>query len=213
MVSTTKIGSIVVIAGFGLGISASVAEKFASLGYKIAFLSRTQAKLDSAAANLSAAHNISAKGFAVDLADPQAVLAVLDVIRKELNGTIGILFWNPDGKIQSIFDLTADTLNSNVISWMILLPIAVLVTGAGLALENDVSARLARAASVAISMAAQRKAVHILHFALKEKGVYVGEVTVLDVVKGTRFDDDGTATLTPESIADQFAELEFKREV
>ena len=61
---------------------------------------------------------------------------------------------------------------------------AVLVTGAGLALETDETA--AAAASVAqgmanlvVAKAAQRKLVHIMHKALAPDGIYVAEVTVL----------------------------------
>ncbi|KAJ3099652.1 hypothetical protein HK100_004852 [Physocladia obscura] len=229
MAPTTKTDSIVVIAGYGPGISASVARKFASLGYsKIALLSRTQTKLDAAAAELVATHKITAKGFAVDLADPPAVQSVLAAVRDDLAGTIGVLFWNPFGQGQGIFDLTAETLNNNIALSVTSLVLAVqkiaddlaanngaiLVTGGSLSLENDGSAQLAvdwNVATLAISKAAQRKAVHVLHFALKGKGIFVGEVTVHEIVKGTDFDAAGTATLTPESVADKFSELESKR--
>ncbi|KAJ3115905.1 hypothetical protein HK100_001209 [Physocladia obscura] len=230
MAPTTKTDSIVVIAGYGPGISASVAKKFASLGYtKIALLSRRQTKLDAAAAELVATHNISAKGFAVDLSNPTAVQTVLAAIREDLAGTIGVLFWNPYGKPQGIFDLTAEGLDNNIASSVTSLVLAVqrivddlaanngavLLTGAGLSLENDTFVQMTvdwNAATQAISKAAQRKTVHILHFALKPKGIFVGEVTVLESVKGTPFDVAQTATLTPEAVANKFAELESKRD-
>ncbi|KAJ3141462.1 hypothetical protein HK100_006472 [Physocladia obscura] len=229
MAPTANTNSIIVIAGYGPGISASVARKFASLGYtKIALLSRTQTKLDTAAAELVATYNITAKGFAVDLADPPAVQTVLATVRENLAGTIGILFWNPGGNAKGIFDLTVETFGNDIASKVTSLVLAVqkivddlaanngavLVTGGRLSLESDESAQLAvdwNAGTLAIGKAAQRKAVHILHFALKGKGVFAGEVTVLEIVKGTSFDAAKTATLSPESIADKFAELESKR--
>jgi 2-keto-3-deoxy-galactonokinase len=62
----------------------------------------------------------------------------------------------------------------------------VLVTGGGLALENDAMAAAAAnwgIASLGIAKAAQRKLVHVMHAALAKDGIYVAEVTVLGGVR------------------------------
>jgi hypothetical protein len=59
---------------------------------------------------------------------------------------------------------------------------------------------------VAVSKAAQHKLVGLLHQKLKGDGVYVGEVVVLGMVKGTAF-DQGNATLEPSAIADRFWQI------
>jgi len=58
--------------------------------------------------------------------------------------------------------------------------------------------------------AAQHKTVGLLHEKLKPKGVYVGEVVVLGLVKGTAF-DQGNATIEPAAVAERFWELSQKR--
>ncbi|KAJ3070801.1 hypothetical protein HDU98_006190, partial [Podochytrium sp. JEL0797] len=50
-------------------------------------------------------------------------------------------------------------------------------------------------------------------FNMKQKGVYVGEVTVMNVVRGTAVVPDSVPTIKPEDIAEKFAEIEAKRDV
>jgi hypothetical protein len=63
----------------------------------------------------------------------------------------------------------------------------VLVTGGGLALEQDDMAAAAASwglVTLGVAKAAQRKLVHIMHKALAADGIYVGEVTVMGGVSG-----------------------------
>ena len=86
---------------------------------------------------------------------------------------------------------------------------AVLVTGGGLAFYDpkmDAMAVSWSAAGLAIGKAAQHKAVGVLHQRLARENIYVGEVVVLGMVKGTAF-DAGNATLEAASIAEKFWEL------
>jgi hypothetical protein len=86
---------------------------------------------------------------------------------------------------------------------------AVLVTGGGFAFYDpniDAAATGWSAMGLAVGKAAQHKTVGLLHQKLKSDGVYVGEVVVLGLVKGTAF-DSGNATLEPSAIADKFWEL------
>jgi hypothetical protein len=82
---------------------------------------------------------------------------------------------------------------------------AVLVTGAGMALEDDFWTQLGvQNTTYAVAKAAQRKLVHVLHKGLQPDGIYVAEVTVKAAVRGTLSDPQGLAPLTPEAIADTF---------
>ena len=62
------------------------------------------------------------------------------------------------------------------------------------------------AAGLAIAKAAQHKTVGLLSKALESDGVYVGEVVVTGLVKGTAF-DSGNATLEASTIADRFWQI------
>jgi hypothetical protein len=86
---------------------------------------------------------------------------------------------------------------------------ALLVTGGGFAFYDpsvDSAAVQWGAAGLAIAKAAQHKTVGLLSKALQGDGVYVGEVIVTGLVKGTAF-DTGNATIEASTIADKFWEL------
>jgi len=201
-----------------------VATHFGKEGFQLALLSRTQAKLDTAVAEFEKT-GVTAKGFSVDLSLPSKVAETLKAVSSTF-GPIVILFWNPYGAIRPILELKAEELNSefNLTTTSLVIAVqtvlhdleshkgksAVLVTGAALGLDNAEAAQIAvawGAGTISIAKAAQRKAVHMLHYALKPKDIFVGEVTVLEAVKGTAFDSQKTATLTSEAIAAQFVKL------
>ncbi|KAJ3117709.1 hypothetical protein HDU96_005839 [Phlyctochytrium bullatum] len=216
---------VIVVAGYGPGISNGVAAKF-SKTHKVALLARTQEKLDKAAKDLSAS-GATVKGFAVDLSDPTAVKKTISDIRTSF-GTIDILFWNPSPAGALLLNSTPEQLHSSfnlqVVSLVAAVQAAlddlkankgaVLVTGGGLSLENEyvVKTTVEWNFSTTVSgKAAQRKTVNLLNEELKSHGVYAGEVTVLGAVKGTPF-DNGSATITSEAVAEKFNELYTKRD-
>ncbi|HEY5957902.1 MAG TPA: hypothetical protein VIV60_15170, partial [Polyangiaceae bacterium] len=63
-----------------------------------------------------------------------------------------------------------------------------------------------KSAGVAIAKAAQHKTVGLLRETLAAEGIYVGEVVVANLVKGTA-SDNGKATLDPKDIAEEFWRL------
>eukprot|EP00878_Enallax_costatus_P010990 GHUV01011478.1.p1 GENE.GHUV01011478.1~~GHUV01011478.1.p1 ORF type:complete len:252 (+),score=66.34 GHUV01011478.1:1310-2065(+) len=225
MDSQTKV---VVIAGYGTGISAAVARRFGRDGYKVALISRTQARLDQAVADLSKA-GITAKGYACDLADAALVKRTVAAIQQDL-GPINILHYNAYVAVPArLMDITPqqlqDQYNVQVTGLIVAVQAAhpdlmatrgaVLVTGGAFALETDTSAQMAvdwGAAGFASAKAAQRKMVHVLHKGLAADGIYAAEVTVRGVVRGTQVDPEGKAGLTPESIAEQFWVLSQQRD-
>ena len=67
--------------------------------------------------------------------------------------------------------------------------------------------------TLAVSKAAQRKLVHILAKTLASEGIYVAEVTVAGMVKGSAIDPEGKkGTLTADEVAEEFMQLLNRRD-
>ena len=212
-----------VIAGFGTGISAAVAERFGREGFSLALVARQADRLAEGVKAL-AAKGIRAEAFPADLADPVAVKTVVGQIRAKL-GPVTVLHWNAyaaaagdlltadAASLRALFDIPVTSL---VIAVQGLLPdlvtakgaAAVLVTNGGLGLLDpavDAMAVTWNAMGLAVANAAKHKAVRLLAAKLAPQGVYVGEVVVLQSVKGTAW-DNGSATLEASAIAARFWE-------
>jgi len=216
----------IVICGYGVGISDAVARRFAKEGYKVAIVARNAERLNGAAEKLIA-DKIEAKAFACDVGDVQAVQKLIADVRANL-GPIKILHWNAytggagDLKTASAEDLRGVlnvTVHGLLAAVQAALPDlkaqsgALLVTGGGFAFYDpavDAAATQWGAQGLAIGKAAQHKAVGLLSKSLQSEGVYVGEVVVTGLVKGTAF-DSGNATLDASTIAEKFWQLYRER--
>ncbi len=216
----------IVVCGHGPGISDAVARKFGGEGYAVAIVARNAERLARAEAKL-AAEGIAAKAFPCDLGDPKAVRALIGSVRASL-GPIGVLHWNAYGNgggdltktstedLRSVLDVAVHGLVAAVQESLPDLRAAkgaVLVTGGGLsAYDPKVDAMAVEwgAMGLAIAKAAQHKTAGLFHAKLAGDGVYVGEVVVLGLVKGTAF-DSGHATLEPSAIADKFWDMAQRR--
>ena len=64
-----------------------------------------------------------------------------------------------------------------------------------------------KAMGLALANAAKHKLVGLLAQRLKGDGVYVGEVMVAGVIKGTRFDSGASDAITASTVAEKFWEL------
>lgn len=87
------------------------------------------------------------------------------------------------------------------------------VTNGGLGLYDPQVDALAvewGAQGLAVANAAKHERVGLLPKRFEADGIYVGEVVVLSLVKGTPF-DNGSATLEPSRVADKFWELYRQR--
>ncbi|HET7545286.1 MAG TPA: SDR family NAD(P)-dependent oxidoreductase [Polyangiaceae bacterium] len=218
----------IVICGYGVGISDAVARRFAKEGYKVAIVARNAERLSAAAQKLSA-EKIEVKAFACDLGDVDAVRKLIADVQNSL-GPIKVLHWNAyargagDLKTAATDELRA-VLDVSVHGMLAALQAALpdlksqrgalLVTGGGLAFyEPAVNAAATQwgAQGLAVGKAAQHKTVGLLSKSLQPDGVYVGEVVVTGLVKGTAF-DSGNATLEPSTIAEKFWELYRARDV
>ena len=218
----------IVICGYGVGISDAVARRFAKEGYRVAIVARNAERLNGAAQKL-AAQNIEVKAFPCDVGDVDAVKKLIADVQASF-GPIKVLHWNAytrgagDLKTASADDLRAVlnvTVHGLLATVQAVLPDlkaqrgALLVTGGAFALYDsavDAAATQWDAQGLAIGKAAQHKTVGLLSKSLHAEGVYVGEVVVSGVVKGTAF-DSGNATLEAGTIADKFWELYRARDV
>jgi NADP-dependent 3-hydroxy acid dehydrogenase YdfG len=212
----------IVVCGHGPGISHAVAQRFGREGHPVAIVARNAERLSAAERGLGDA-GVRAKAFACDLGKPEAVEKLVADVREAL-GPIGVVHWNAYARgagdlttakvdeLRSVLDVTVHGLLTAVQAALPDLKAekgAVLVTGGGFAFYDpniDAAATSWGAMGLAVGKAAQHKATGLLHQKLKSEGVYVGEVVVLGLVKGTAF-DSGNATLEPAAIADKFWEL------
>ena len=218
----------IVICGYGVGISDAVARRFGKEGYRVAIVARNAERLNSAAQKLSA-DKIDVKAFACDVGDVDGVRKLVADVQSTL-GPIKVLHWNAytsgagDLKTAGADELRAVlnvTVHGLVAAVQAALPDlkaqkgALLVTGGGFAFYDpavDAAATQWGAQGLAIGKAAQHKTVGLLSKSLQPEGVYVGEVVVTGLVKGTAF-DSGNATLEASTIAEKFWQLYRDRSV
>jgi NAD(P)-dependent dehydrogenase (short-subunit alcohol dehydrogenase family) len=215
----------IVIVGFGTGISTAVAEKFGAEGFSVAIVARNEAHLAAGVSALSA-KGIAAAAFAADASDPAAVRAALGKVRAKL-GPIAVVHWNAYGgaeagdlattdpaAVRGVFDVAVIGLLAAVQETLPDLKAAkggaVLVTNGAfgeLGEQMDAYAVGMKSMGVALANAAKHKLVGLLSQRLKDDGVYVGEVMVAGVIKGTRFDNGASDTIKASTVADKFWEL------
>lgn len=213
----------IVVCGYGSGISDGVARKFGAEGFQVALVARSKDKLDKAATELRD-QGIDARAFPTDLADAGAVKKMLGDVRNAF-GPISVVHYNgytfgagdltqsDPQELRNVLDVAVHGL---LITLQETLPDlkaqqgAFLVTGGGFAFYDsgaDAMAVQFNAMGIAVSKAAQKKMVGLLHQKLKPEGVFVGEVVVQGIVKGTAFDAAGQATLEPSAVGDKFWSL------
>jgi NAD(P)-dependent dehydrogenase (short-subunit alcohol dehydrogenase family) len=216
----------IVVCGHGPGISDAVARKFGREGFQVAIVARSKERLEQAAKALTSA-GIKAQAFPCDLGNPEAVDEMLQQVRGSL-GSITVLHWNaytggagdlvtaPLEELRRVVDVGVFGLISSVQDAMPDLKAnagAVLVTNGGFGFFDpraDEAGVKFGAMGLSVANSARHKVVRLLNLRLAREGVYVGEVMINGMVKGTAF-DNGHATLEPSAIADRFWELYQKR--
>lgn len=213
----------ILVCGYGPGISTAVAEKFGSEGFSVALVARNQEKLDAAAKALSQ-KGVKAAAFATDLSDPAQAAKLVERVRGSL-GPVSVIHWNAyaggagdllaagAAEIRTVLDVATTSLLATI---QAALPDlrkgeqpAVLVTNGGFGkIDPNVDAVGVQYGAMGLSMAnaAKDKLVGLLSKKLEADGVYVGQVTVLGMVKGTAF-DSGNATVDPRTVAEKFWSL------
>jgi NADP-dependent 3-hydroxy acid dehydrogenase YdfG len=217
----------IIVGGFGPGISNAVAERFGKEGFTVALVARTEDKLQAGVQRLKAS-GITAAAFPADLSDPASIDKMVATVRSKL-GPISVLHWNAysgsagdflsakPAEIRGVLDLPVvglmAALQASLPDLRTQKDAALLVTNGGLGLYDPQMDALAvewGAQGLAVANAAKHKLVGLLSKRLKGDNIYVGEVVVLSLVKGTPF-DNGSATLEPSRVADRFWELYRQR--
>ena len=215
----------IVIVGFGTGISTAVAEKFGLEGFSVAVVARNEAHLAAGVAALSA-KGVTAAAFAADASDPAAVRAALGKVRAKL-GPITVIHWNAYGgteagdlattdpaAVRGVFDVAVIGLLAAVQEALPDLKDAkdgaVLVTNGAfgeLSEQMDAYAVSMKSMGVALANAAKHKLVGLLSQRLRDDGVYVGEVMVAGMIKGSAWDRGASDAIKASTVADKFWEL------
>lgn len=208
----------ILVCGHGPGISDAVARRYGAAGYAVAIVGRNAERLEKAALAMREA-GLNARAFACDLGDAAAVTRLVAAVAESLP-PIAILHWNayamgaPDltvapGALRGLFDVGVHGLLAALEAALPSLEAtrgAVLVTGGGLGADDPKVNAMAvgwGAMGLAVVKATQHKLVGLLSAKLSDRGVYVGEVIVTGLVKGTAW-DNGSATLAPETVAERF---------
>jgi NADP-dependent 3-hydroxy acid dehydrogenase YdfG len=217
---------VVLVCGHGPGISDAVARRFGKEGYAVAIVARNADRLASAASALRDV-GVDAKAFPCELGDEKAVKKLVSDVRSQL-GPIAVLHWNayagaagdlltaPAAELKTVLDVCVNGLVAAVQAALPDLEAqkgAALVTGGGLGMDSRDVNKMAvswKSAGLAIGKAAQHKTVGLLNAQLADKGVYVGEVIVTAIVKGTAW-DKGNGTLEADDIAQRFWDIASAR--
>lgn len=213
----------ILVCGYGPGISAGVARRFGAEGFAVALVARRADKVEAGAAALRE-RGVQARAFPGDLADPSAVSELVARVSREL-GRITVLHWNAyaatagdlttaaPAEVRRVLDVGITGLVAAVQAALPDLRAqkdsAVLITGGGFAYYDpavDATATKWNAMGLAVTKAAQHKLAGLLAEKLRADGIYVGELVVKALVKGTAF-DSGDATLEPDTVGDRFFQL------
>jgi NADP-dependent 3-hydroxy acid dehydrogenase YdfG len=216
----------IIVAGFGPGISTAVAERFGREGFQVALVARNGERLAAGVKALEA-KGVKAQAFVADLGDPEQARRVVADVRQAM-GPIDAIEWTPYSMLAGDFT-TADSAAVrgalDIGTTCLLAAIqaalpdlrerngAVLVTNGGLGyFDASVDAMAVQwgAMGLAMANAAKHKLVRLLAEKLRHDGVFVGEVMVLSVVKGTAF-DQGQGTIDAVTVGAKFWELYTER--
>jgi len=211
---------LIVIVGFGPGISTAVAEKFGAEGFSVGLVARSPERLNAGVRALKAT-GVTAASFAADAADPVSIRAAIGKARAEF-GPMTVVHWNAYGGAEAgdlldtdpaavgrVFDVAIVGLLAAVQEALPDLKTtkgAVLVTNGAFGEDTPMMDAIAinlKSSGVALANAAKRKLVGLLSQRLAADGVYVGEVTVAGAVKGTPFAAGGEG-IEAAAIAEKF---------
>lgn len=216
----------IVVVGYGPGVSTSVAEKFGSEGFAVALVARSEERL-MVGVDALRAKAITADAFPADAGDPASIRRAIARVHANL-GPIGIIHWNAfsgrgfagdlllaePATLPGLFDVALVGLLSAVQEALPDLSAAgdgaVLVTNGAFGELNPMVDAFAVAigeTGVALGNAAKAKLVGLLAARLKSEGVYVGEVTIAGVVRGTGPENPGVPTIEGATIAELFWRL------
>jgi NAD(P)-dependent dehydrogenase (short-subunit alcohol dehydrogenase family) len=213
----------IVVIGFGPGISTAVAEKFGAEGFSVALVARNVERLAAGVAALKA-KGIAAAAFPGDASNPASIRGAIAKARAAFGG-ITAIHWNAYGggdagdlmaadpaAVGHVFDVAVVGLLAAVQEALPDLKSAkgaILVTNGAFgetSPQMDEFGVNLKAMGVALANAAKYKLVGLLAQRLKGDGVYVGEVMVAGMIKGTPWAAAGQG-IESSVVANKFWEL------
>ncbi|GAA5141741.1 SDR family NAD(P)-dependent oxidoreductase [Nocardioides marinquilinus] len=179
------------IIGAGRGLGAAVARRFGREGFTVGLISRHQGRLDALAAEL-ADDGVEAQGFTADVRDPASIASALEQVTETL-GPIEVLQYSPLPQkdfMRPVLETTPADLVGPV-EFSIYGPVAavhqvvpgmrflgegrgsILFVNGGSAVEpgRDVT-------GTSVAFAGQAAYARLLHEALGEEGIYVGQLII-----------------------------------
>ena len=203
-----------VVVGAGKGMGVNIAKVFGLHGFKVAMLARSLEKLEPLAKELKA-QGVEAYTYAADAASTDSLTTAFQKIRQE-HGSVDVMIYNAailtagfPTKLKSsdLLEHYQVDVASALHSANLVLPeqIAkgsgtIIFTGGGFALYP-----MAEYTCISIDKAALRALAFALSQEVKEKGIYVGIVTIMgSIAPGTHYD--------PADIAKKYWELYEKQE-
>jgi NADP-dependent 3-hydroxy acid dehydrogenase YdfG len=211
---------VLIIFGYGAGISQATAERFGREGYSLALVGRSSDRLADGVAHLKD-RAIEASAYVSDASEPPKVRSTIEAIRNDL-GSVSAVLWTAfrSGSVTNVllakpedieraFDIGIRgllTCVQEVLEDLKSNPGAAILVANGALGEHtsqaDEFSTFLEADGVALENAAKSKLVGILAERLREFDIYVGEVTIAGSIKGT-----ATSTQTgiaPTEIAETF---------
>lgn len=206
---------VILIAGAGPGLGASIGRRFAKEGFKVALASRSQQKIDAVAAGVD-----GAKGYATDATDESAVQALFARVADELGPPDAVVF-NASGRVRkSVLDIESGEF---IQAWMAACHGGFLVgreaarlmvpKGAGTILFTGATASVksyANSAGFAVGKFGLRALAFSMAREFGPKGVHVGHVIVDGGIRADHRPEDPEVPdkwLDPDAIAESYWHL------
>jgi NAD(P)-dependent dehydrogenase (short-subunit alcohol dehydrogenase family) len=179
------------IIGAGRGLGAAVARRFGREGFTVGLISRHQGRLDALAAELAEA-GVQAQGFTADVRDPASIASALEQVTETL-GPIEVLQYSPLPQkdfMRPVLETTPADLVGPV-EFSIYGPVAAVhqvVPGMRFLGEDRGSILFVNGGSAvkpgrnvtgtSVAFAGQAAYAQLLHEALGEEGIYVGQLII-----------------------------------
>ncbi|WP_454295410.1 SDR family NAD(P)-dependent oxidoreductase [Salana multivorans] len=206
----------IVIIGAGQGLGQATARRFGREGFSVALISRTQENVDRLAAELSE-DGITARGYAANVRDPQALRTALDAAASEL-GPIEVLQYSPvpaKDFMKPVLETTADDL-AGPIEQSVYGPVTAVQhllpgmrqLGRGTILFINGGSAVTPSGGVAgtsIAFAGESAYGQMLHDALAPEGIHVAQLIIPRGIGGGEPDHE------PDALAERILSLHHDR--
>jgi NAD(P)-dependent dehydrogenase (short-subunit alcohol dehydrogenase family) len=221
--------SLLVVFGYGPGISHATAARFGREGYSLAIVGRDAERLAVGVERLSG-DGLEVKAYQSDASDTDRIRRTVAEIQRDL-GTVSAVLWTAFGgggvtdvlttrpeDVGRVLDVGVAGLLScaqALLDDLKATPGAAILVANGAFGENtsqmDAVSKLLNRDGVALANAAKSKLVGLLAERLRDLDIYVGEVTIAGSVAGTA--TAGPNAIEPSTIAETFWSLSQSRDI